>query len=284
MANPVRRFGVLAAASLALGSPALADVILEVDFEDFNASGWTANGVDTIGEFGGNPGNFLSLPYMDSWGVSLSAREPSSMVLGDLTTVGPIRLTFDVNVFQAHTFFNDPLDMSQWPMVFELIDHGDEKTGRPYATVYTIQGTWPQSVDGWQTRSFELPDPNSTTLPAGWGGTGDSDPQTGEPILPAGVTYRDVLSSVDEVRVTTFVPGYFYIANFWEVGFDNVIVEAIGNECRADFNGDENLNSQDFFDFLNAFFVQDPTADFNADKTINSQDLFDFLGAFFEGC
>jgi probable HAF family extracellular repeat protein len=54
--------------------------------------------------------------------------------------------------------------------------------------------------------------------------------------------------------------------------------------CSADFNGDKQLNSQDFFDFLAAFFAGSPSADFNTDGSTNSQDFFDFLGAFFGGC
>lgn len=54
--------------------------------------------------------------------------------------------------------------------------------------------------------------------------------------------------------------------------------------CRADFNGDTFVNSQDFFDFLVAFFANTPNADFNMDGFINSQDFFDFLAAFFAGC
>ena len=44
------------------------------------------------------------------------------------------------------------------------------------------------------------------------------------------------------------------------------------------------VNSQDFFDFLAAFFATDPAADFNDDDVVNSQDFFDFLNAFFQGC
>ncbi len=54
--------------------------------------------------------------------------------------------------------------------------------------------------------------------------------------------------------------------------------------CAADFNGDGAANSQDFFDYLNAFFAGDPAADFNADGTLNSQDFFEFVNAFFVGC
>jgi hypothetical protein len=42
------------------------------------------------------------------------------------------------------------------------------------------------------------------------------------------------------------------------------------------------LNSQDFFDFLNDFFNNN--ADFNHSGSTNSQDFFDFLNCFFAGC
>jgi hypothetical protein len=54
--------------------------------------------------------------------------------------------------------------------------------------------------------------------------------------------------------------------------------------CRADWNQSGDVNSADFFDFLNAFFASDPAADFNADSIVNSQDFFEFLAAFFAGC
>jgi hypothetical protein len=57
-----------------------------------------------------------------------------------------------------------------------------------------------------------------------------------------------------------------------------------GPECPADFNLNSVVNSQDFFDFLGAFFAGTPAADFNRDGQTNSQDFFDFVAAFFAGC
>jgi hypothetical protein len=69
---------------------------------------------------------------------------------------------------------------------------------------------------------------------------------------------------------------------------DNIVVSELGAPgCPCDFNPDGVINSQDFFDFLVAFFASDPSADFNNDTLVNSQDFFDFLTCFFnppKGC
>jgi YVTN family beta-propeller protein len=63
---------------------------------------------------------------------------------------------------------------------------------------------------------------------------------------------------------------------------DGVDFVSFAPPCAADWNDDGDLNSQDYFDFLTAFFGGD--ADFNEDGLTNSQDYFDFLTAFFTGC
>jgi len=63
-----------------------------------------------------------------------------------------------------------------------------------------------------------------------------------------------------------------------------VIIPPGGTACPADFNQDGSLGVQDIFDFLAAYFTNDPRADVNFSGTINVQDIFDFLIAYFGGC
>jgi len=70
-------------------------------------------------------------------------------------------------------------------------------------------------------------------------------------------------------------------------GWELIVDDVAGTEtpdCPPDFNHDGVVNSQDFFEYLVAFFTGDFAAEFNSDAIVNSQDFFDFLAAFFAGC
>ncbi len=116
---------------------------------------------------------------------------------------------------------------------------------------------------------------------AGVGGGGDAfdiawaiDPTTGSPPSPP-------LAGFDFIRISTAVDHVDGLLG--EVSAEIGGVAAVRPVRRTDFNGDGIVTSQDFFDYLLAFFAGDAGADFNRDGAINSQDFFDFLAAFFGG-
>lgn len=65
--------------------------------------------------------------------------------------------------------------------------------------------------------------------------------------------------------------------------FDGDLGTCFGCEI-GDFNDSGSITVQDIFDFLTAYFSNDPDADVNQSGTISVQDFFDFLSAFFAGC
>lgn len=74
------------------------------------------------------------------------------------------------------------------------------------------------------------------------------------------------------------------LRHFGEIIITYEYIES-GTPCACDWNASGELNSQDFFDFVTAFFAGD--ADFNGDAETNSQDFFDFVTCFFDspsGC
>ena len=93
--------------------------------------------------------------------------------------------------------------------------------------------------------------------------------------------YAPLISLVAVSALAGFAIAHGFAASRISACFDDVVFRPA---CAADFNLDGVPNSQDFFDFLAAFFALEVRADFNNDGVINSQDFFDFLAAFFAGC
>jgi hypothetical protein len=261
--------------------------ILFLDFEDGNASGWTANGIPTIFESDGNPGQYMGVPLLDFFGVQLSAREEASRVFGDLARYGgPLRISVDVRVFGIFDFDNNPIDPANYSLVLQMWNYEIPSDG--IVSAYVIGNPLPSVESGWTRVVFDIPDPTQTELPAGWGGTGAEDPVTFEPELPPGVAYRDVLSNIGQMDLTTFVPGFFYGFNFWEVGWDNLRIEVITDGCPADFNADGFVDFFDYDAFVSCFegtgCPDGQDADFNNDDFVDFFDYNAFVDAFETGC
>ncbi len=266
---------------LALGAQALAgDVVVTFDS---GAQGFSLNGWDTTSPTGGNPGAQLHWEnFIDNFGMSLRT-DTNADFLGDLSRYGQAEMGVDVLV-NFIEFFGSPVTR-EW--VLELRDYDNVTTGYPYVSVWYNLGTLPtNSEDGWVRFGVQF-DTAQTELPEGWGGYGDEDPNTFEPILPADRTFADVLAGVDEAVFTTYVPGYFYGFTNFDLQVDNVTIRSVNAGCNeADFA--EPFGSLDFSDvvsFLTAFSLGDASADLA--EPIGSFDVSDvvaFLGAFGAGC
>lgn len=72
------------------------------------------------------------------------------------------------------------------------------------------------------------------------------------------------------------------VTNTCGVTLSSSAIVTVTAACPCDWNASGSLSSQDFFDFIAAFFSDN--ADFNNDGQTTSQDFFDFLACFFTGC
>ena len=105
-------------------------------------------------------------------------------------------------------------------LVLSLRSHALARENHPYTSVEYDLGNI-QPTQDWKTYVVSFT-PGSIELPNGWAGYGSDDPVTGAPRLPAGITFTDVLSQVDEVAFTTFQTGFFYDPGNFDLNFDNI--------------------------------------------------------------
>jgi hypothetical protein len=105
-------------------------------------------------------------------------------------------------------------------LVLSLRSHALAKGNYPYTSVEYDLGVI-QTTQNWKTYVVSFT-PGSIELPNGWVGYGSDDPVTAVPRLPAGITFADVLSQVDEVAFTTFEPGFVYLLGNYDLNVDNI--------------------------------------------------------------
>ncbi len=285
-----RRVGLAYWTSLALmaaAGTAGAGIIDSQNFEgDPNTlfGGWLANGNQML--FGDESGAFIGLPYLDFWGAELRNENTESAVIGNLSQyTGGMTYSAQIRVFALNNFFEEPMNPAWFPVVIEFTDFGDPDDPYDNASVYKIGDSLGQIEEGWKTFTFEVPDPSQDALPPGWGGTGAEDPVTYEPILPPGRTYANVMASVDQVRISTFVPGYFYGSNYWQVGFDNIVVTGeVAAPCGADFDHSGFVDTDDYDAFVHSFEAGEQAADFDHSGFVDTDDFDAFVHAFEAGC
>jgi hypothetical protein len=187
---------------------------------DSGFEGWTGptSGLGgpgtTLETTGGNPGSNAHIRFHD-FGIVFSNNSNTAFI-GDLSTRGPLEFRSDVEVTDISSIGNPEAR----DLIVEFRSHVLAQGGFPYTSVFVTLGTM-HSGDPWTLYTAAF-DPASATLPAGWGGYGAEDPLTFESILPPGVTFADVMGSVDEVALSTLVPGFFFIDDDFDIRFDNI--------------------------------------------------------------
>ncbi len=186
---------------------------------DAGTEGWSVSGRDTIAPTG-NPGNGLDVELLDVFGADIR-NNTNGDFLGDLTRYGSsIAFSVDIKI-NSLDFFGQQVSRD---LIVEVRDY-DNPNGYPWTSVWVNLGTISAAATGeWTTFSVVIDDTASMALPAGWGGYGDEDPVTFEPILPAGRTFTSVLQSVDELAFTTFVPGFFFGFTNFDMQVDNISI------------------------------------------------------------
>jgi hypothetical protein len=149
--------------------------------------------------------------------------------VGNFTTSPALNFSVDVRARQVEFFFQ-PVSRS---FIIEFRSSSlAQGTPYPWVSVWYELGVLQSGLD-WTTWSVSIPDTNSSTLPAGWGGYGDEDPNTFEPRLPAGITFRDVLANTDTLALSTYVPGFFFGFTDFDVSIDNVTLNRVPTPASA---------------------------------------------------
>jgi PEP-CTERM motif len=147
----------------------------------------------------------------------------SSAVTGNYTAAPSATISLDIDARSIIYLFSGMEVQRQ--LVVELRDHDNTSGGLPYTSVWYELGTIGAGM-GWQNFSVTIADTGAAALPTGWRGYG-AETELGDPILPAGTSFSDVLRGVDEIVFTTAVPGWFYGFTYFDVALDNIQVTAV---------------------------------------------------------
>lgn len=73
-------------------------------------------------------------------------------------------------------------------------------------------------------------------------------------------------------------------ASSWYPEDGAAFVFAALRACPCDFDGNGVADTDDFFDYLNAFLAGDPRSDENCDRKVDADDFFDFINSYLDGC
>ena len=216
----------LAAAAMLASTPAMAAGPALVDFDD-GMQGWqpisaAVGGYSAIDRMLGD-GSLAFHGSSPGFGYGL-VNSANAAFTGDYTAMKSMTISLDMTVAELATFQGGmPL---QRELILELRDY--DKPGGMYgfSSVWISLGVVGAGQPARQHFSVTIGDTSSLTLPGGWHGAGAIDAE-GNMGLPAGQTFQRILQDVDEISISTFMPGYFYATSYFDASVDNIRISAV---------------------------------------------------------
>ena len=208
--------------SACLGIPANSFADTVVGFDGGDNGGFSGNAFfeATGGNPGGNAHHFLQA-FFPTLRTGALGEPANNDFLGDFSAFDEVIFGLDLRTESLTSTTGNPIAREIGIMLIDRDIQGPNGSSGVYTTLGVMNGF---ATPTWETLSVTIDDPTSTTLPSGWIGFGDEDPNSFEPILPAGAAFATVLAGVDEFRITGAVPRFFFgFANF-DVRIDNVRV------------------------------------------------------------
>jgi hypothetical protein len=274
-----RHAGILLALA-ACACAAAADTTVTT-FDGGGTDGWVgsggndgAGGGTSVVSTGGNPTWNMRTIFNDFGITFRNSANPA--FIGKLSAADSVTISVDIKVDNLR-FFGTNVSR---PWVLELRDVDGATGGYPWNSVWFKLAQVSQATHGsWTTLSVTF-DPRSATLPPGWRGYGAEDPVTYEPVLPPGVTFRDVLSGVDAIAFTTLQPGMFFGFTDHTFRIDNVSITRTSAPL-GDLNGDSVVDGTDLTILLAAWGPCPAPcgADIDGDGAVGGLDLAALLAS-----
>lgn len=282
----------IAAASLSVSLFAGAALALPgsiVPFNDDDTGGWSgSNGIGGVGTFiddtQGDPAPGFHTIFND-FGITFRNSTNPDFVQ-DLSSVSGFAFAIDTKVNDI-SFFGTPAPR---PWLLELRDFDAGPGNDQFASVWYKFADISAATHGDWTRFFvQVAESDYDTLPEGWRGSGAEDPKTFEPILPEGITFRDVIAGYDQIVVTTLEPGFFFGFTDFDVIVDDITLTTDSDiaSCNpADLAQPFGvLDLADIQCFLFGFNNGLDFADFAAPEGVfDLADLASFVNGFLNGC
>jgi hypothetical protein len=267
---------------LGAGATALADTYTDTFEGGANPTGWHfLQGGDVLESTGGNPGYWLHQPQWDTFAPILRHSSTDSPFSGDYPAAGVTAISIDIQ-----TLYTDfPIDGRPFAILLADTKGTDSPEDDDYVYYVNEEPGVPTPAEGWVHIDFAIPS-DSETLPAGWVGAYYGDMEN----FRDGVTWSDVITSVDHVEFWWIHPAWFGIFQNWNVGADNISIVSGGAPCLGDIDGDGSVGQADLGVLLAAFGScegdpnYNPDADLDGDNCIGQTDLGTLLGVFGDTC